>query len=155
MTMEKLQKWAHIAEITGAVAVVLSLLYVGYQIKENTDAQLSATENNLFNLGVALDEWYMDPGFVEVVARANSDFSSLSDVERLRFARHVGMSLNLWTYAWKSYTRGQIDQGEWDAWNNWFVEEMDNPAWRTIYEDKRDGYHVGFQAHVDASISDR
>jgi hypothetical protein len=153
--METLQKWAHVAEIAGAVAVVVSLLYVGYQIRENTDAQLSATENNLFNLGVALDEWYMDPGFVEIVANANSDFASLSAVERLRFARHVGMSLNLWTYAWKSYTRGQIDKGEWDAWNNWFVEEMDNPAWRTVYEEKCDGYHVDFQAHVDASISDR
>ena len=36
--MERLQKWAHIAEITGAVAVVVSLLYVGYQVRENTAA---------------------------------------------------------------------------------------------------------------------
>ena len=36
--MERLQQWAHVAEITGAVAVVISLLYVGYQVSENTAA---------------------------------------------------------------------------------------------------------------------
>lgn len=34
---EKLQEFALIAEIASAVAVVLSLLYVGYQIRESTE----------------------------------------------------------------------------------------------------------------------
>ena len=153
--MDRLQKWAHIAEIAGAVAVVISLLYVGYQIRENTDAQLSATENNLFSLGFALDEWYLQPDFVEIVAKANSDFASLTEVERLRYERHVGMSLNVWAYALKSYTRGQIDEGEWVAWNNWFVGEMSKPAWAEVYENMRDGYHPDFRSHVDANLPRR
>ena len=32
----ELQEWASIAEIVSALAVVLSLVYVGYEINENT-----------------------------------------------------------------------------------------------------------------------
>jgi hypothetical protein len=33
---QRLSDWASIAEVVSAVAIVLSLLYVGYQIRENT-----------------------------------------------------------------------------------------------------------------------
>lgn len=67
--MNKLQKWAHVAEITGALVVVLSLIYVGYQIRQNTAAQQSETELNLYNLTAVLDSWYQDPAFVSIVAK--------------------------------------------------------------------------------------
>ena len=34
----KLEKWALIAEIIGGVAVVFSLIYVGFQVAQNTQA---------------------------------------------------------------------------------------------------------------------
>ena len=39
----KLEKWALIAEIVGAVAIVISLLYVGFQIQLNTAEQQAAS----------------------------------------------------------------------------------------------------------------
>ena len=62
--MERLQKWLHVAEITGAIAVVVSLLYVGFQIRENADAQKNQTEINLYTLTYELDSWYQDPAIM-------------------------------------------------------------------------------------------
>ncbi len=150
--MEQLQKWAHVAEITGAIAVVLSLLYVGYQVKENTEAQQSETEMNLFTLGYELDSWYKDPDFVALVAQADSDYSALSLTGQLQYERYVLMQLNLWAYALKSFERGQIDAGEWQAWNNYFTVEIGRAGWRAAYDKWRDGYHPNFQQHVDSAI---
>lgn len=72
--MNKLEEWAHVAEI--AVAVMLSLIYVGYQVNQNTAAQPGETELNLFNLTWGLDAWHQDPAFVAIVAEANRDFES-------------------------------------------------------------------------------
>ena len=38
-----LQDWSNLAQLIGAIAVVISLFYVGYQIKGNTSAVRSAT----------------------------------------------------------------------------------------------------------------
>ena len=36
--MTKIEKWAHIAEIVGVAAVVMSLIYLGYEVRQNTTA---------------------------------------------------------------------------------------------------------------------
>ena len=35
----KLQKWGLVADVVSAIAVVLSLIFVGLQVKQNSDAQ--------------------------------------------------------------------------------------------------------------------
>lgn len=153
--MSKLEKWAHVAEIAGALAVVISLLYVGLQVRENTSAQLSQTEMNLFSLGYDLDAWYRDPAFVAIVAKADRDFESLSEVERMQLEKFVLGTLNLWAYAWKSHDRGQIDEEEWLAWDRWFAGEMQNGSWSNIYRRYSYGYHKDFRLHIENAAAGR
>ena len=51
----KLTDWAHTAEIVSAVAVVLSLLYVGFGINQNTRAIRSGTHQALLDSSQELD----------------------------------------------------------------------------------------------------
>ena len=150
--MERLPKWAHIAEITGAVAVVVSLLYVGYQVRENTTAMQSQTEINLFSLSTELHAWYRDPVFVDLVARANADFDALSVAERMQLERFVMSGMDLWAYALKSFRRGTIDEEEWLAWNGFFSGEFESDPWRRIYAQYRHGYADSFRQHVDSLV---
>lgn len=150
--MERLQKWAHIGEIAGAVAVVLSLLYVGYQIRENTAVQQNQTEINLYNLMHEHDSWLRDPAFVAVVNKSGDDYDALSSVELTQIEKYVATGLNVWGYAWKSFNREQLDIDEWRAWDRWFAGEMQHPAWSRTYEKYRYGYHEDFQAHIESAI---
>jgi hypothetical protein len=45
----KLSEWASIAEVMGAIAVVLSLIYVGLEINENTTEVREANRQQLVN----------------------------------------------------------------------------------------------------------
>lgn len=59
MTKMKLKNCASVAEIVGAVAVVVSLVYVGIQVNDSAGAARSAAANDV---NVALQEWYIQVG---------------------------------------------------------------------------------------------
>ncbi len=46
----KLTEWAALAEIIGTVAIVVSLLFVGYSINRNTKEMQAVNENYLFEV---------------------------------------------------------------------------------------------------------
>jgi hypothetical protein len=52
-----LQDWSNLAQVIGALAVVISLAYVGVQIKRNTSAVRSATAQAIHN---NYGDWYMN-----------------------------------------------------------------------------------------------
>lgn len=60
----KLSEWANIAEIIGAFAVVISLIYVGIQVNDSAGAVRSDSANDA---NVALQKWSLHSGFVEYV----------------------------------------------------------------------------------------
>jgi hypothetical protein len=51
-----LQNFNNLAQVIGAPAVVISLLYVGFQVKRNTGAVRSATSQAVHN---NYADWYM------------------------------------------------------------------------------------------------
>jgi hypothetical protein len=55
----KLKQWASFAEIIGALAVVISLVYVGIQVNDSAGAVRSAAANDA---NVALQAWYLQVG---------------------------------------------------------------------------------------------
>lgn len=55
----KLAEYAHIAEIVGAFAVVISLIYVGAQVNNSASTVRAASANDV---NVALQSWYLEIG---------------------------------------------------------------------------------------------
>ena len=55
----KLSDIASVAEIVGAIAVILSLIYVGIQVNENASAVRSASANDA---NTAMQNWYLEVG---------------------------------------------------------------------------------------------
>lgn len=55
----RLADMAHLAEIVGALAVVVSLVYVGIQVRDSVGASRSASVNDA---NVALQSWYLEVG---------------------------------------------------------------------------------------------
>ena len=55
----KLSDFANIAEVIGAVAVVVSLIYVGMQVNDSTRAVRAASANDA---SVAVQSWYLEIG---------------------------------------------------------------------------------------------
>ena len=83
---QKLSDWASIAEIAGAVAIVISLIYVGIQVNDSTRAVRSATASDAAALTLS---WYVevasDTERGGVFYDAITDFESLTPKETFQF----------------------------------------------------------------------
>jgi hypothetical protein len=82
----KLSKLASIAEIIGAFAVVISLIYVGIQVNDSAGAARSASANDA---NVAMQNWYLQIGSnqqtSELFYRALMSEEALSNEEEFQF----------------------------------------------------------------------
>ena len=85
-----LQEWANLAEIIGGVAIILSLLFVGLQVSENSKQVRSETAHNVT---AGLLSWYNELGGS---AQASANFrkgmsapQSLSPEEAVQFLMTV------------------------------------------------------------------
>ena len=82
----KLAEYAHIAEIIGAFAIVISLIYVGAQVKDSASAVRAASANDV---NVALQSWYLEIGTdqqtSELLYESLTSEEALSTEEELQF----------------------------------------------------------------------
>ena len=82
----KLREAANWAEVVSAVAIVISLIYVGVQVDDNTAATRSATASHANTLFI---EWYShisdDPELMDVWFRGVREPETLNQQEFLRF----------------------------------------------------------------------
>ena len=74
----KLSQIANIAEVIGAFAVVVSLIYVGVQVNDSNTAVRSASVNDA---NVAVQEWYLQVGSDQQTSRPF--YSALMSAEAL------------------------------------------------------------------------
>lgn len=149
----KLEKLALIAEIVGAIAVVVSLLYVGIGIRQNTDAILVANHQNILAMDVEKNSWLRDPEFAELYNSALSDEEGLSGSRKLQFRAFVSDQINIWENIYVTYHKGLLDVAIWEGYDSFYSSQMRLPAYRLIWEEAREGWSGDFANHVDAAIA--
>ena len=116
--MEKLQKWAQIAEIAGAAAVVMSLLYVGYELRQNTSTARVEAGQRLYELMNEVASWENELHLAAALVKAESNFNELDAIEKRLITNLVWQNLNIWEQAYLSYQNGLLGEREWNAWNS-------------------------------------
>ena len=80
-----LKDYASAAEIIGAIAVVISLIYVGLSVNQNTNAVMVANHQALIAMDQNTNGWFRDPEFAATFENAMEDASELSPVQLLQY----------------------------------------------------------------------
>ena len=117
MGNKRLRRYALIAEIVSAAAVVVSLVFVAFQVQENTDAIRSATYDGILSDHI---EWRMTVAtnfeLAEAMSKVGSGDTEVSKVEREN-ANDAGRAL------WQIYERAffarkyeTLGDSEWDRY---------------------------------------
>ena len=95
-----LDQISNIAEISAAVLVVGSLIYVGYQVKETRKAVRAATAQARTTLGVQLISSRYTSDIAELLVMSLDNPESLTKVDKFKlksfFSAHVRHSHNLY-----------------------------------------------------------
>ena len=103
-----------IAEIVGVIVVVISLLYVGVQIRQNTRAtRYQATQNLVAGMSDAHFPISSDGEFAAIARKGGYDRSSLTDDEQLRYNMWMFSLFNQYDFAYHKYKAGELDEIIW------------------------------------------
>lgn len=86
MNKSRLADWANIAEIIGTLAFVVSLIFVGMQISQNTAATRASASQAVHS---SFADWYQsvqgEPELLSLSTKGMADYGALSPTEKSQF----------------------------------------------------------------------
>ena len=150
----KLSDWANVAEIVGAVAVIVTLAYVAVQIEQNTIAVEASTRQGRLDYGREQTELLItQPGLAKLVMKAEKNANDLNDEEQLLFYEFTTWRMATWELTYQEYVDGLLDEETWLAWDGYYLLFVKGkPGYRKFFSDTRPQWDSRFMAHVDKSL---
>lgn len=140
-----------IGQTVAAVALVVSLVFVGVQIRQNTRATKTAAAEAAHR---SLVEWQLSttPERAAVAVKSMADFDSLTDEERFLVGT-VGMALLLdMQEAHAKWLEGSLVESRWRAWDQ-YANFSVSPAILRLWGERRSMFSDAFQAFYDHKIA--
>ncbi len=112
-------------EFIGVIAVVLSLLFVAYEVRQNTN---TAAAQAVFELNEAGRQTQFmqvsDPEIAKLVLLGQSDPQALTELQQFQYSRWVFSFLNLYESAWTYHQRGIISDQELEGWKTDYCQKV-------------------------------
>jgi len=106
-----------LAEIIGAIAVVVTLIYLAFQVRQNTAALQVATHQDLLsNQIAAMDMVGSNPQVAELWARADEAYDEMTPAERKQYSFVCLSMYNVFQTARFNYEAGLLNEEVWKAW---------------------------------------
>ena len=138
-----------IGEIIGALAVVVSLAYLATQIRnQNKETRLAAVHEILVGFRESIQVFAsVDMG--KTLAKANEDWSSLTDAEVLNVLSGLLPMLRLWEEAFIQNQKERLEDRVWKGINNSYAGYISYPAVAKAWELRGQHFDREFQNHVN------
>ena len=122
MNKSKLGEIAQLAEIVAAFAVVLSLIYVGLEIRQSTLESDADIQEELLSYTRQRRILVIENSeLAQVLTKGYSDISSLTAAENLQFVHFSELHYVAWERAFMAKESGVFSEEIWKLWDDWFA----------------------------------
>ncbi len=154
MDRRKLQAYASLAEVISALAVVITVLYVGYEFRRSSTVSSREADLILFERTRESNRLLIEsPGLAEIIVAARTAPEEMSEADRLRFLAYQHDFFDTWEIGWYYHDVGILDTQTWVEWDEWFTDEARRRP-RFGWTENRQNFTGGpFRAHVDSLLS--
>ncbi len=140
-----------VGEIVGALAVVLSLVYLSVQIRDqNRESRVASIHEVLegFRAEIAA---FRDPQLARLLDKGARDFEALSDPERIQFVALIQGPLRFWEEAYYQYREHRLGVHLWDGINAQMRDFVSTEGSQKVWALRRHTYSEDFRRHVEAA----
>ena len=138
-----------IGEIVGALAVVVSLVYLAIQIKIQNGESRAATVQHVLDGYASSISQLQDPDLAEIWIAGVEDFDSLSDVQRLRFVMYLTAALRMLENAYYQWLSDRLDEDTWRALTAVLKDIKSTTAFSKFFEMRRHHFRLEFATYID------
>ena len=149
----QLSELASLAEITAAFGVIVSLIFVAFELKSNTEATEAATraainQRDLDFLALSIDSSVLANAMTK--AQSGEDLSAL---EESQLVRQEFVNFVLLEHSFYQYRKGLLEEAEWLRHRNIIEDQMKHwPHSRAMWERRHIAFTPEFQRLVDSLV---
>ena len=149
-----LQDFASVAEIVGGVAVVVSLIYVGLQLKDSTSAVRSGAASDAT---MSMQSWYLEMGSnrqaSEIWFSAMTSPEPLPTHDEFQFMMSMHAVILGMQNSFLLSKEGTLDAEFREAVTTALVSVKDLPGMDRYWRQRRGYFHTGFAEYVDTLLT--
>ena len=151
MSDSRLGQVAQVAEIIAAIGVIVSLLFVGFEVRKNTSivnasaVQAITTSSREVLLNVALDE-----DFARIRRLGEEDLSQLDEDEAYRFFQFNRQNWLYFQSVWIQVELGVMDERAWASYERIICRLIELPGNRADWSNHIDAMDPAFRDLVEA-----
>jgi len=148
-----LSEWASVAEVFGAVAVVVTLIYVGLEVNDSARAVRSASATDMASQA---HDWYlevaMDPAARALMLKGQNDPDSLTPEERLGFMYMIHAFAVVVQNSWYLAQEGTLDEELEQTLTNTIANVRELPGFLAFWESRQNLFKPAFREFMDDVI---
>ena len=138
-----------VGELVGAVAVVVSLIYLSRQVRQNTRALRTANAATVKqNFQTIARAFITDRGASDIILRALKR-DELTPAEQLSAYAWFFDVLKSGELAYSQYRSGDLDEAVWEASLQFFLAYWTTPGMREYWRDRRQAFTPDFREAMD------
>jgi len=139
-----------IGEVVGAAAVVISIVYLAVQIRQNTSSTRSTVESEIA-LTLANSAFNAADGPIpEIIFRGIGDFDVLSDEEKARFVFYVLGWFRVWQLAYDQRMAGNLSNDSWESLELFISSAFTSPGVRRVWDVRGSTFKKSFRDYVES-----
>ena len=142
-----------VGETLGATAVVISLVYVAIQIRQNTNETRMQRTQSLISANAEVNLQMADNKELgELFQAAVLDYQKLSGSDQMRFGALAFSAFNRYSFAYHQFLNNQWEEIFWDLIERELLVFLNLPVAHAWWEKDKSRFLPVFVAHLDALI---
>ena len=140
-----------LGEVFGAIAVVLSLVYLGAQVRHNTRALRGSASASAV---AGIRDWNAnligDPVMTGIFRKGVEDINSLDEDERAQFVVLIFNFVKTYEDLHYQYAQGAMGPAVWAGWEKMGAVYLTSPGIRQYFAERRGCFNKDFEAWMDS-----
>ena len=153
--MTNLESLASLGEIVGAIAVVVSLLYLAVQVRQNTRAQRLENASRILDRTASMQgALSRDPATSVLFSKGVSDPSKLTPQERIQFTWAMYEFFGALEFMFLAAEENSIPDEIWQRWSLAAAWWLTFPGVQTWWEVRPIPFANSFSSYIESLLND-
>lgn len=152
MSKMNLSTTVSVAEIISSFAVVISLIYVGYEFKRSEKVTNKEADNMIYEKVQETNRLLIENAdLATIILKTVTNPDELTSEEEMRYLAFEHIFYDAWESAWNYNQAGILDKETWRTWNDWFIKESNRKSILS-WEGNRRHYGGEFLNYIDSIL---
>jgi hypothetical protein len=138
-----------LGEIVGAIAVVVSLVYLGVQIRaQNRESRIASVHDVLEGFRTEISA-FRNAELAGLFGKGAKDFEALSDTEKIQFVAMIQGPFRFWEEAYHQHKENRLSLEMWNGIHAQMRDFAATPGCQRVWALRRHTYSDEFRSYVD------